>query len=379
MNRYHIILILCILLWAPSIQVYAMEPKEDYYNDFDYDQIQSVIDDVIPSEEEFEFETYVEDLMSGKEVFSLEMIGVKIKDTIVTQVKSDFSILMKLLSVVIVAALFSNFSNAFKNNQVSETSFYITYLLLFSVLTSSFIAVTKLSSETLSKLLEFMKALVPTYFLAISFTSGPKSSLVYYEATLMLITFADALLINIILPMINIYMILILVNNISKEDYLSKFTELLSTLIRWSLKSLLGIVIGFNGIQGLILPVVDSVKKNLLVKASGSIPGVGGALETVTKTIYSTGILVKNAIGVTGLILIVLIVAVPLIKLATYTIIYKFGVALVQPITDKRILNCMNGVTQAASLLLYTVMIGAILFFITIAIITTSTSIGLGG
>lgn len=379
MKKYYVVGMLCILLCRPMPSVHAMEVAEDYYNDFDYEQIQTVINQIVPEEDSLDFGSYVTDLIAGKEVFSLETFGVKIKESIVSQVSSDYSVLIHLLSVVIVAALFSNFSNAFKNNQVSETSFYITYLLLFTTLTSSFIAVAKLSSETLSRLLEFMKVLVPTYFLALSFSSGVKSSLVYYEATLMLITFVDILLIHIILPMINIYMILTLVNNISKEDYLSKFTELLSTLIRWSLKSLLGIVIGFNGIQGLILPVVDSVKKNMLVKASGSIPGVGGALETVTKTIYSTGILVKNAIGVTGLIIIIIIVAVPLVKLATYTIIYKFGVALVQPITDKRILNCMNGVTQASSLLLYTVIIGGILFFLTIAIVTTSTSIGLGG
>ena len=149
--------------------------------------------------------------------------------------------------------------------------------------------------------------------------------------------------------------------------------------MKWALKTLLSAVLGYNVIQGMIVPALDSVKKSFLLRASASLPGIGNALEGVTKTIYGTGVLVKNAIGVVGLIVILVIVLVPLIKLAVYAIVYKVGTALIQPISDKRILNSMNGVSEAAVLLLYTVFIGAVLFFITIAIITTSTNYGLGG
>jgi stage III sporulation protein AE len=54
---------------------------------------------------------------------------------------------------------------AFKNNQVSETGYYITYLLLFGLLVSSFIMASKVAADTINSILDFMKALLPTYFM----------------------------------------------------------------------------------------------------------------------------------------------------------------------------------------------------------------------
>lgn len=381
MKRFvRICLFLSILISLPPIRAKAQDMIDDtdYYNDFNYDEIQTVVDDIIPNED-FNFEDYVGNLASGEEEISLQHIVTDIKNTVIKQFRDNIESILRLLSVVIIAALFTNFSNVFHNNQVSDTGFYITYLLLFTLLMSSFFGVARLAGDTLSKLLDFMKALVPTYFLSITFSAGSKSSIIFYEATLVLITLVDFILIKLIIPTVNIYLVLTLVNNITKEDYLSKLTELMALLIKWTLKTLLGTVIGYNAIQGMIVPAIDSVKKSFILKASGAIPGIGNALETVTKTIYGAGILVKNAIGVAGLVFIIVIAMVPMIELAIYTIIYKLGVAVVQPITDKRIQNCMNGVTEAAGLLLYTVFIGSALFFITIAIITTSTNVGLGG
>lgn len=377
----YIIACLAFFLWIPGIHIYAMEETfdADYYNDFDYGQIQSVIDDITPLQEKIDFESYVKGLITGEKEISPAVIMKDMKDTVITQFKNDAGSIIPLLSVAIIAGIFTVFSDIFRNNQVSETSFYITYILLFTLITSSFLTITNLAADTISKLLDFMKALIPTYFLSIAYCSGSRTSLVFYEATLFIITAVDFLLIKVVIPCINIYLILILVNNISKDDYLSKFTDLIEVMIKWTLKTVLSAVIGFNVIQGMIVPAVDSAKKSLLLRASSSLPGIGDALESVTKTIYGTGVLVKNAIGVTGLIIIIVIVAVPLIKLTIYTVVYKVGTAVIQPISDKRILNSMNGVSEAAGLLLYTVFIGTVLFFITIAIITTSTNFGLSG
>ena len=377
----YIIACLAFFLWIPGIHIYAMEETfdADYYNDFDYGQIQSVIDDITPLQEKIDFESYVKGLITGKKEISPAVIMKDMKDTVITQFKNDAGSIIPLLSVAIIAGIFTIFTNVFNNNQVSEISFYITYILLFTLITSSFLTIANLASDTLSKLLDFMKVLAPTYFLSIAYSSGSRTSMVFYEATLIIITIVDFLLIKVAVPCINIYLILVLVNNISKEDYLSKFTDLIETGVKWALKTLLSAVLGYNVIQGMIVPALDSVKKSFLLRASASLPGIGNALEGVTKTIYGTGVLVKNAIGVVGLIVILVIVLVPLIKLAVYAIVYKVGTALIQPISDKRILNSMNGVSEAAVLLLYTVFIGAVLFFITIAIITTSTNYGLGG
>lgn len=379
MNKYSMIFMSALLFILLLSGKHAKGAEIEDYNDFDYAKIQETIDEVMTTGERFQFKEYVTKLITGEEKLSPKGIISDIKENVGKEIKRNASGIMKLIAIAVIAALFTNFSGAFQNSQIADTGFYVTYLLLFTTLSATFLTVADIAGDVLTNLLNFMKAMVPTYFLAIAFCTGSKTSLVFYESTLLIITAVNFTLLKVIIPLIHVYVVLVLVNNISKEDILSKYTELISTVIRWTLKTLLTAAIGYNVIQAMIVPVVDSVKRTFLMKAAGSIPGVGNALEGVTKTVLGAGILVKNAIGVAGLVVIVIIMAIPIIKLVIYVIIYKLGTAVVQPITDKRITSCMSGVADAAGLLLYTVIIGVVLFMVTIAIVTTSTSTGLGG
>jgi stage III sporulation protein AE len=217
-----------------------------------------------------------------------------------------------------------------------------------------------------------MKALVPAYLISVGFVTGSTTSLMYYEAALMLITAVDFIIIKIVIPLINFYLVVTLANNLSKEDMLSKLAGLFSSAINWLLKSLLAAVIGFSAIQGLIVPVADQVKRSALFKASEAIPGVGGALGSVTETVLGAGVLLKNAIGVTGLIVIISICAVPFLKLLMITVIYKVGCATLQPISDKRMVECVNASAKSAGMLLQSVFVGAVLFLLSITIVAVS-------
>ncbi len=349
----------------------------DITNDYDYSEIQGVIDEVMGGKNEFDFNKYMNQLMNGEESFSVEGVVNKLFSQVKGELKANIGTLGSLITIALIAALFTNLSMAFKNDQVSETGYFVTYLLLFGLLISSFITASQIASTTISAILNFMRALVPTYLMSVAFCTGTTTSMVYYEAALALITLVDFIIIKVIIPMINFYLIIMLVNNMSKEDTLSRLAGLFSTAISWLLKSLLAIVLGFNAIQSLVLPVADQVKRSGFLKASEAIPAIGDALGGVTETVLGAGVLLKNAIGVAGLIVIITICAVPLIKLIIITAIYKIGSAALQPISDKRFIECISASAKSAGMLLNAVFVGAVLFILSITIVAVTTSFSL--
>ncbi len=371
-----LIFLVTVVIFLPLLTSRKAEASSDtdLANKYDYSEIQEVIDNVMDGENNFNFNEYVNQLMSGKEPLTLSAISNKLFGSVKNEFKSNMSTFASLVTIALIAALFTNLSLAFKNNQVSETGYYVTYLLLFGILISSFIAASRIAAATVGIILNFMKALVPTYLMSVAFCSGTTTSVVYYEAALGLITLVDFIIVRVVIPMIDFYLIIMLVNNMSKEDTLSKLAELFSTAISWLLKSLLAIVIGFNVIQGLIVPVADQVKRSVFMKASEAIPGIGDALGGVTQTVLGAGILLKNAIGVAGLIVIITICAVPLIKLLVITAVYKIGGATLQPISDKRFIECISASAKSASMLLNAVFVGAVLFVLSITIVAVTTS-----
>lgn len=340
--------------------------------DIDYSEIQEVIDDVMENGNEFNFNDYVQRLINGEESLAPSGIAKQLLNSIKGEIEANIGTFGSLVTISLIAALFTNFSMAFKNNNVSETGFYVTYLLLFGLLISSFVVASRIAAATINSLLDFMKALVPTYLMSVAFCSGTTTSLVYYEAALGLITLVDFVIIKIVIPMINFYLIIMLANNLSKEDMLSRFAELLQSAISWTLKSLLALIVGFSAVKGLIVPVADQVKRSALFKASEAIPGIGDALSGVTVTLLGAGVLLKNAIGVAGLIVIITICAVPFIKLLMITVVYKAGSAALQPISDKRFIECISASSKSAAMLLQTVFVGAVLFMIAITIVAVT-------
>lgn len=367
-----------IFLTAVFFSLFLMPTKivsasSTLQKDIDYTEIQKVIDDVMGKGNDFNFNDYVQKVMSGQETFSATSIGRQLLKSAKGELSANIRTFGSLITISLLAAIFANLSMAFKNNQVSETGFYVTYLLMFALLISSFIMASQIAASTISAILSFMKALIPTYLISVAFSTGTTTALVYYEAALGLITLVDFVIIKVVIPMIDFYLVIMLANNLSKEDMLSKLADLLQTIISWLLKSLLAIVIGFSAIKGLIVPVVDQVKRSALFKASEAIPGIGDALGGVTSTILGAAVLLKNAIGVAGLIVILVICAVPFIKLLMITVVYKAGSAALQPISDKRFIECISASAKSSALLLQTVFVGAVLFLLTITIVAVTT------
>lgn len=348
---------------------------EDYVTDSnDYSDIQDIIDDSMVSDESFHFGDYVSDLINNKDAFSIQNIFGGIKNGIVSEIRGNLNVLGKLIAIAIVAAIFTNFATVFMDNQVAETGFYITYILLFTIIITSFHTASSLAETTVSNVLEFMKALIPTYFMSVTVSTGATTSMMFYEFTLVAISLVNVILIRFILPAVNVYLIILLADNLVKEDRLSKLAQTLGTIIKWVLRSLVVLVIGFNAIQSLVAPVADGLKRSIFVKMGGAIPGVGNLLSGVTETVLGASILLKNAIGVAGLVAILLICVMPVIKLVIYYFIYRICESVVQPISDKRILNCISACSDAVSMVLQVVIVTAILFIISITIVTASTT-----
>ena len=340
-----------------------------------YTEIQEVIDHVMEGNDTFSFESFVKELVSSGNAFSIENILATIKKGFVSEFNGNLSSLAKIIAIAIVAAIFTNFATVFMDNQVAETGFYITYILLLCTLVASFRTASLLVDSTVENTLDFMKVLIPTYFMTVAMSTGSVTSVLFYEFTLVLITLVNIILLKLVLPAINVYLIIMLTNNLSKDDKLSKFAETIATAVRWLLKTLIALVIGFNAIQALIAPFADQFKRSILVKAGSALPGIGNLLSGVTEMVLGAGMLLKNSIGVAGVVVLLLICMMPIIKLVVYYFLYKFGEAIVQPISDKRILNCIGACSEAISLLLQTLLVCAILFVVTLTIVTASTSI----
>ena len=327
------------------------ELKQEILSEIDFAEIQDMLDDML-GEESFSFREALENMLTGKDAFSEEAVQKFLHGLLFSGLEREKALFMKILLLILLAALLANFASVFDSGQIGEISFYIVYLLLFMLLMNSFSEAAASLQQVIAWMTDFMKVLAPSYLITVSAASGAGTAAVFYEGVLILVWLIQWILLAVILPGADLYVLLRLVNHLSREEMLGKLAELLSTAISWGLKTLLGIVAGLQVVKGLVAPVVDTLKRSLLGKAAGALPGVGNAVNMVTELVVTSAVLVRNCLGVMILIAFVMAGAGPVIRYGILSLAYRFLAAAAQPVSDKRIVECLSTVGEGYGILL---------------------------
>lgn len=274
----------------------------------------------------------------------------------------------------LLGAVFAQAAAVFPGSRIAEIGFFITYLLTFTCLTASFFTSVETAAGVVENVLDFMKVLLPSFFLAVAFCGGSISSAALYGSVVGGVSVAQFLCGKMLLPLIKVYVLLILAGNLSKEVFVCRLTESLEKVIRWSLKTMAALFLGLQMVQTMILPFADSVKRAGVQKVVAAIPGIGAGAEAILQVTVGTGVLVKNTLGGAAVILLVLLAAAPVAKLCFFLILYQGAAALMEPVCDRRITACAEGMAKAHGLLLQLVLAVVLLFALSLGIICASTN-----
>ena len=384
-----VILAICVLCLLTSIPVCAAETTIDsettnqteisdetekqLFSLFDFSEMDDFISDIFP-DEKMGFREMVKGLISGEIKLTGEFLWNLVSKQFFYEFKNTKSALVHVLAIVIIAAVFRNFSGVFQNNQISEMCFYVLYMLLITICLNSFRILIASATSGLSSLLEFLKLLGPVYFMAVALSTGSVTSIAFYNMILILICIVELVIQSFLIPLVQVYMVIRILNDLSTEEYLSKFGELLHTVIVWILRTMLGAVIGINLIQGLLAPAIDSVKRSVLLRGGEAIPIIGDVIGGASEVLLGTTVLIKNGIGVAGAIICIAICMAPVVQMAVVTLMYKLTAALIQPISEKRIVGCISSMADGSEILLRVIFTSGVLFLITIAMVANTTT-----
>lgn len=320
------------------------------------------------------FTGLIQALMDGDGKEAGRMILAGLQRNLIQEISHGWRLAGELLALGLMGAVFANFSSIFTGSQISETAFFMIYLLAFTVLAAAFTDSMEIVRQVLVKQTEFMQVLIPCYFPVAAWSGGSVSSAAWMEFLMFLIAVVQRLYLSILLPLTKVYMLLVMAGNLAQPDMLSKITGLLKSVIGWGRRSLVGLVLGFQLVQGMVLPYADSVQAAGVNKILQAIPGVGDSAGAVTKMVLGAGVLVKNTMGAAAVAVLAVLSVVPLLKLAVLLFMYQSVAGVLQPVGDKRFISCISEIAEGQKMLLGLAGSGLLLFVITIALICVGTN-----
>ena len=266
----------------------------------------------------------------------------------------------ELFLLVLAGAVLGSFSSLFEGKQVRDASFYMVYLLALALILKNFQSSGENLKAVITSLVAFMRILTPSYYLAAAAAGGASSAVMFYQMLLLVILAVEKLLLALVLPMIHIYLLIALVNDLSGEEILSHMTELLETCVNGLLKSSLGVLVGMQMIRNLIAPALDSLRQMALWRTAGMIPGIGNAVNAVTELVAGSAVLIRNCFGVTAMLVLLAAGMVPAVQLLVSGLSFRLLAAAAQPV---------SAAGKGYAMLLRLLLTVEVLFLLTIAIL----------
>lgn len=373
--------LLCIVFLLFPLKVQASESngeiQEYWMSEFldmaNVNQIDYLLKDIFP-DNHVTFTELLELLLNAEKTVSAEKVVDFIADLLFKAIRKNKNAIVFLFGLSIVSAVFSNFANVFQSKQVSSIGFYIVYLLMISVCLQAFRLTMKDIEISIEHLLTFMEIFSPIYFISMAISVGSISSIVFYNIVIVLIYGVELVIFRLLLPLVNVYLIMQILNYLSEEDVLSKSSDLIKTFVEWSLKFLLAAVTGISLVESILAPAIDTVKRNGLIKGVEMIPGLGDMIGGTGEMFLGVAVLVKNGIGAAGSIVIIAICLIPVINMLVVSFSYKCMAAVIQPLAEKKFTETIYCLGEGCFLLLKIQVAVAILFLITIGVAVKATS-----
>ena len=388
MRRMGICLAACILLFggirarasyeeaigaeAVSFGSEAEELDLSLLEEVDFSQIDALFEGQ-GTLDSFDFRELVNRLIQGEEIDKKWLLK-EAGGFFFQEVGQSRGFLIQILLLVSAFALLYQFANVFENAAVTEISFYIVYMILLALLMKSFLLMSGILENSLQLMVDFMRALMPAFCLTVVFSTGAVTAMGFYEMTLLLIYVIEGVLVYVAVPAVHVYLILELFNHLTKEEMISRMTGLIRGAVEWLLKFLVTLVVGINVVQGLLSPVIDSFKSSAFARTASMLPGFGNSVNAVAEIMVGSGIIIKNGVGIAGILLLLALCLGPMIKVGVMALMYHLAAAAIQPIADKRLSGCISGMGEGARLMGKILVTADVLLLVTIALVTAATT-----
>ena len=282
-----------------------------------------------------------------------QTIYKKIIKILGNEVSSNIKILISILVIIVIHGILKSITDSLDNSNVSQIIYFVQYILIVTLIMSNFTEIIKLIKETANNLVGFINLLMPLLLTLMVYTGNITTSSVLEPIVLFISNFIGNIIVDALIPIVLIIVVFSIISKISDRVQVEKISKFLKSGVVWLLGIVLTIFVGVVSLEGTLSSSVDGVTaKTAKAVVSSVIPVVGKVLGDVVDSVLGCGVVLKNAVGVVGVIVIIGICILPVLKIATLSIMYSLASAVVQPVADDKIVKLLDEMSGVFKLLL---------------------------
>lgn len=381
-NKRTIIILLFLLMSYRSVYSQESVDKEinlieDFYSrqldNLNIKELELVLEDLIRENEEYfpkmNFKEYILSIIGGEVNLDIENMLKGILRAFINEIYNNLSLIIQILVVTIACSILMNLQSSFEKDNIAQLGQYACYIILSMMIINSFVMAIDLAKVTVVRMVNFMEVLVPILLALLTAVSGIGTRFLFNPVIIGAVNVIGNMIKTLVFPLIFFTFIVGIISNISQRTQFSKLSQLLRQIVVVLLGVSFTIFIAIITIYGIGSNVDGITIRTAKYAVDNFIPIIGKFLSDAVETVVGGSAILKNGLGMVGLIVLFLIILFPAIQIFVLIFVYKLIAALVQPIVADNILACLDGVSKDLTMVLVGIISAATMFFITITVI----------
>ncbi|NRF89574.1 stage III sporulation protein AE [Paenibacillus alginolyticus] len=286
----------------------------------------------------------------------------------------------KLLASIVILTIFSmileTLQSSFERNTVSKLGYSITYMVLIIIAINSFSVAIGYAKTAISSMIQFMIAIVPLLLTLLASMGNVTSVAILHPLIVFMIHSVGTAIYVFIFPLLFFSAVLHIVSSLSEKYKVTQLANLLRTISLSMLGVFVTVFLGVISIQGTAGAVRDGVAIRTAKYITGNfVPVVGRLFSDATETVIGASLLVKNAIGLVGVVILIMLCAFPAIKILTLAFIYNLSAAIMQPLGDSPIIACLQTIGKSLVYVFAALAAVSLMFFLALTIMITISNV----
>lgn len=258
---------------------------------------------------------------------------------IFAMIKSNFSSILApivaILAILLLSTLFKSMRSKTAESEVSSAIFFICYGAVAIIAAGLITNIIATASSAIVKMKKQSDITFPIVLLLMNMMGGVASVKAYQPMVLVLSNFVSNIFVTILLPIVVTMFALGLVGAISKKSKLKGLIDFFGSVFKWVIGIVFTIYIGFMSIQGITASTADGISiKTAKYAIKNYVPMLGGYISDGFELARAGALIVKNALGFSGIFAMGLGVIGPILLIGTMQLALKLVSGIVEPTID---------------------------------------------
>lgn len=318
----------------------------------------------------------IKQILNGSEKLNFSTLLQLLLSIIGDNIIGIVPILATVCAIAIISNILMKIRGKAMNKPLGDIIHFACFAVIVVVVLTGVSELIKLTAGTLESLKNQMEVLFPI-LLTVMASLGAGSSVSIYQPLIAILSgIMMEIFSKIVLPVFALSIIFNVIGNLTGTVKLNKMSNFFSSLFKTITGFCFTIFLGSLAISGIVAGSFDSISIRATKFAIKSyIPTIGGFLSDGFSLILASSVLIKNAGGYAGIILLFATVITPLTKIFLFKLGLSLVAGIIEPVADERVTNFVSKTAKSLSMLYSIILAFSFAYIICVGLIMCTSNL----